>query len=123
MIEFDNDKFVKSKLYTLDEMERRFKGKLYGGYILAVDKGTIRAEVYHKGSVFYCFLWHAVPWSDTGWVRSGKCSTAEWAITDAILKAGYSHEELKYYDHGRLWLECIGRELGDNYRIFNFGWL
>ena len=123
MIEYDNDKFNTNRLVTCAEMEKRFRNNLYGGYILAVDKGTIRAEVYKKGNYFWCFLWQGVPWGDPGWIRSGKCHTAELAITDAILKAGYSHEELKYYDHGRLWLEFIGREFGDTFRIFNFGWL
>lgn len=122
-MEFDIEKFRENKLATIAEMETRFGKNLYGGYILAVDCGHIRAEVYKKGHYFYCFLNHLVDWGDPGWVRSGRCHTAEMAITDAILKAGYSHEELKWYDHGRLWLELIGREFGDNYRIFNFGWL
>lgn len=94
---------------------------LYGGYILAVDEGHIRVEVYKKGRYFYCYLNHLMPWGDPGWVRSKKCYSFNEAVDTALMEAGYFDIELDRYVDGYLWLTAIGREFGDNYRIFSFG--
>ncbi len=117
-IEFDGEKFLKNKLVSLNEIK---SSSLYGGYILACDIGHINAEVYRKGKYFVCLLHQVVPWSEVGWVCSGKCNSAEEAVTDAILKAGYSSDELHWYDGGWVWLRNIGLEFGDTRKIYNFG--
>lgn len=124
-MEWSKEKYEANMLKPLDEMTSRFGMNLYGGFILAVDHGQIRAEVYKKGKWFYCFLNLLVPWSDAGWVRSGKCYTAEEAVADAVQKAGYEVTDVPTpwwaNSSGSVWLTRIGQEFGDNFRLFSFG--
>ena len=118
-MEYSNETFKANLLAYKDD--DRSGLALYGGYILAVDEGHIRVEVYKKGRYFYCYLNHLMPWGDPGWVVSDKCCSFSEAVTHAILKAGYSHPEIDKFNAGYRWLTTIGREFGDNYRIFSFG--
>ena len=65
-MEYSNETFKANLLAYKDD--DRSGLTLYGGYILAVDEGHIRVEVYRKGRYFYCYLNHLVPWGDPGWV-------------------------------------------------------
>lgn len=120
-MEWNEEKYNANMLESLDEMTSRFSKNLYGGFILAVDGGHIRAEVYKKGKFFYCFLNLLVPWSDAGWVRSGKRYDAQDAVVDALHKAGYDYEPEHGWCDGGTMLCAIGQEFGDGYRIFSFG--
>ena len=120
-MEFDIEKFRENRLTNIAEIETSFAKNLRGGYILAVDCGHIRAEVYKKGRYFYCFLNHLVNWCDPGWVRSGKRYDAQDAVVDALHKAGYDYEPEHGWCDGGTMLCAIGQEFGDDYRIFSFG--
>ena len=127
-MEWSKEKYEANKLGNIAELDK-LKGKLYAGYILAMDGGHIRAEVYRKGRKgsysFVCFLHHFSSWDNNpGWFRSGRCYSAQDAVVDALHKAGYNYEP----EHGCGWcdgdmmLRAIGQESGGGFKIYNFGW-
>lgn len=116
-MEWNEETYMANTLDKLDELES-LQGKLYAGYILAMDKGHIRAEVYKKGHRYVCFVYHSVPYCTPRWVRSGKCYAAQESIVDALAKAGYDCDKCHY---GWDALRQIGQEFGDNFRLYTFG--
>lgn len=120
-MDWEENKFMENRLIDLSEMDK-LKGKLYAGYILALDgDGHIRADVYKRGDSFVCFLHHAV--ASMGrpcWFRSGRCYGAQHAVVDALQHAGYSYDGPQ--NDGWEMLRRIGIESGGKFHIYNFGW-